>query len=90
MNEYLVEFMGAVVFVYTILATGHPLAIGAVLTIVIYLTSKISGGHINPIVSIVMALSGKLPLKELIPYVVVQILGALAALQLYKKYNIFK
>ena len=33
MQKYLVEFLGPLVFVYVILATGNPLAIGAALAI---------------------------------------------------------
>ena len=61
MEKYLVEFLGTLVFVYVILATGNPLAIGAALALVILLASNISGGHVNPAVSIVMASAGKIP-----------------------------
>lgn len=85
MYNYLAEFVGAALFIYVILATGNPLAIGATLSLVILLTSKISGGHINPAVSIVMASAGKLPINELIPYCLAQIFGGLTALELYKR-----
>ena len=68
MNNYLAEFLGAVLFVYVILATGNPLFIGAALALIILLTSNISGGHINPAVSIVMASIGRLPVEDLVPY----------------------
>uniref|UniRef100_A0A6C0KGH0 Major intrinsic protein n=1 Tax=viral metagenome TaxID=1070528 RepID=A0A6C0KGH0_9ZZZZ len=84
-NKYLVEFLGAIFFVYVILATGNPLAIGAALALVILLTSNISGGHINPAVSITMAAAGKLPSTEIVPYCISQILGGLVALELYKR-----
>lgn len=84
-NKYLVEFLGAIFFVYVILATGNPLAIGAALALVILLTSNISGGHINPAVSITMAAAGKLPSTEIVPYCISQILGGLVAFELYKR-----
>jgi aquaporin Z len=87
-NKYLVEFLGAVFFVYVILATGNPLAIGAALALVIVLTSPISGGHINPIVSITMAAAGKLPSTDVLPYCVAQILGGLVALEIYKRVRV--
>jgi glycerol uptake facilitator-like aquaporin len=87
MYQYLAEFFGATFFIYIILATGNPLAIGAALALVILLTSKISGGHINPAVSIVMASAGKLPTNELIPYILAQVFGGLVALELYKRYK---
>ena len=88
MQQYLAEFFGTCFFVYVILATGNPLAIGAALALVILLTSSLSGGHINPAVSIVMASAGKLATNELIPYCLCQIFGALVALELYKRYKL--
>jgi glycerol uptake facilitator-like aquaporin len=85
MYKYLAEFVGAALFIYVLLATGNPLAIGATLSLVILLTSQISGGHINPAVSIVMASAGKIQINELIPYCLAQIFGGLTALELYKR-----
>lgn len=87
MYKYLAEFFGAAFFVYVILATGNPLAIGAALALVLLLTGKISGGYVNPAVSITMASAGKLPVNELIPYCLAQVFGALVALEVYKRYK---
>ena len=86
-QKYLAEFAGTLFFIYVILATGNPLAIGAALALVIILASKVSGGHMNPAVSIVMASAGKISTADLVPYCIAQILGGLVALELYKKYN---
>jgi aquaporin Z len=88
MYKYLVEFLGSVFFVYVILATGNPLAIGAALALVILLTLNISGGYVNPTVSIVMASAGKIPTTELIPFCLAQIFGGLTALEIYKRYKV--
>jgi len=88
MNNYLAEFFGAAFFVYIILATGNPLAIGAALALAILITSSISGGHINPAVSIVMASAGKMSVNDLLPYCLAQIFGGLVALELYKRYQL--
>jgi aquaporin Z len=88
MNKYLVEFVGTAFFVYVILATGNPLAIGASLALVILLASNISGGHFNPAVSVVMASLNKIPAYDLIPYILSQIFGGLVALEIYKRYRI--
>jgi glycerol uptake facilitator-like aquaporin len=87
MYNYLVEFLGALFFIYVILATGNPLAIGAALALTILLTASISGGHINPAVTISMAAAGKLPSVEVIPYCLSQIFGGLVALEIYKRYK---
>lgn len=47
-----------------------------VLTSMIYIFGKVSGGHFNPAVSIPMALRGKITFKELAYYLIAQILGA--------------
>ena len=86
-NKYLVEFLGTLVFVYIIIATGNALAIGAALALVIYLGGKISGGNFNPAVSVMMVMAGKLPKQDLIGYILAQILGGLAALELYKRFK---
>ncbi len=88
MRQYLAEFLGSIVFIYVILATGHPLAIGATLALVILITANISGGHMNPAVSVAMAAAGKLPVQELVPYCLAQIIGGLIALEIYKRYKL--
>jgi glycerol uptake facilitator-like aquaporin len=88
MYNYLVEFLGALFFIYVILATGNPLAIGAALALTLLLTSTISGGYVNPAVTIAMAAAGKLPSVEVIPYCLSQIFGGLVALELYKRYKL--
>jgi glycerol uptake facilitator-like aquaporin len=88
MYKYLVEFLGTTFFIYIYLATGNPLAIGAALALVILLTMNISGGYINPAVTIVMASAGKIPTVDLIPYCLAQIFGGLVALEIYKRFKI--
>jgi aquaporin Z len=88
MEKYLAEFFGSLFVVYVILATGNPLAIGAALALSILLSANISGGHINPAASVVMASIGKISTKELLPYIVSQLLGGLVALELFKRMKI--
>lgn len=88
MQKYIVEFFGTILFVYIILATGNALAIGATLALLILLMGGISGGHVNPAVSIAMAAAGKLPTTDLVPYCIAQILGGLVALEIYKRVRI--
>lgn len=88
MYNYLVEFLGSVFFVYVILATGNPLAIGAAFALIILLTRNISSGFLNPAISIVMVSIGKIEVNDLIPYILAQTFGALVALEIYKRYKI--
>jgi aquaporin Z len=83
MNKYVVEFLGTLLFVFVILATGNYLAIGAALALVILLGGPISGGSFNPAVTIALLAAGKLAASDVIPYIVVEVAGALAAYQLY-------
>lgn len=85
MNKLLAEFLGTMFFLYVILATGDAVAIGLALMVVIFLLGKVSGGNFNPVVSVMLAMAGKLSMKELAPYIVAQVLGGLAALELYKR-----
>jgi glycerol uptake facilitator-like aquaporin len=84
-NKYLVEFLGSIFFVYVILATGNPLAMGAALALAIVLTKNISGGYVNPAVTITMAAAGKMQTNEILPYCIAQIFGGLVALEIYKR-----
>ena len=88
MYKYLAEFLGTLFLMYIIIATGNPLAIGAALALAILMTGNISGGHINPAVTISMAAAGKLDVNEIIPYVLAQVFGALVAVQIYIRYKI--
>ena len=84
-NKLLAEFLGTMFFLYVILATGDAVAIGLALMAAIFILGKKSGGHFNPAVSVMMAVAGKLSMKDLAPYVVAQVAGGLAALELYKR-----
>ena len=69
----------------TVLAPGAgqfaPLAIGFVLAIMIYATGHVSGGHLNPAVTLGVFLRGKATAAELVGYWIAQVLaGILAAL----------
>ena len=87
-NKLLVEFVGTMFFLYIIMATGNPFAIGIALTIAILIGGDISGGMFNPAVSLMMVVAGKLPVAEFLPYVGAQLLGALVAFELSKRIKI--
>lgn len=89
MSEYLVEFLGTLIFLYVIITTGNYLAIGLSLSAMIIVGGSISGGHFNPAVTIMMAVAGKHPNNEVIPYILAQVSGGLVALEMSKS-NLFK
>jgi aquaporin Z len=86
MNKYLVEFLGTMFLMFVIFATGHWLAIGAALAVIAFIGGPISGGAYNPAVAISLYSAGKLAKSDLIPYIIVQILGALAGFYAYQKF----
>ena len=85
MNKLVAEFLGTMFFLYVILATGDAVAIGLALMAAIFIVGKSSGGHFNPAVSVVMAMAGKMNMKDLAPYILAQVSGGLAALELFKR-----
>jgi aquaporin Z len=86
MNKYLVEFLGTMLLVFVIFATGNWAAIGAALAVAALLGGPISGGAFNPAVAISLYSAGKLSKADLLPYIIVEILGALAAFYAYKNF----
>ena len=85
MKNYLTEFIGTFFLVLTIglaVLSGSalaPFAIGASLMVMVYAGGHVSGAHYNPAVSLAVLIRGKLAAKDFIPYVLAQVLGALAA-----------
>jgi aquaporin Z len=87
MRKYATEFIGTFFLVLTIGCTGiaagpgviAPLAIGAVLMVMIYAGGHVSGAHYNPAVTTGVFLRGRLPAAEVAPYMAAQLLGAAAA-----------
>jgi glycerol uptake facilitator-like aquaporin len=57
---------------------ANTIATGAALVALILAFGSISGAHLNPAVSLADALEGRLPWKETLPYITVQILGGIA------------
>jgi len=58
---------------------GVALAFGLTLLTMVYAIGRISGCHINPAVSFGLWAGGRFPGRDLIPYVLVQVAGAIAA-----------
>lgn len=85
MRAYLTEAIGTFFLVLTIgltVAQGTPLAplaIGAVLMVMVYMGGHISGAHYNPAVSIALVMRGALPGDKLLPYILAQLVGGTAA-----------
>lgn len=58
---------------------GVALAFGLTVLIMAYAVGHISGGHFNPAVTIGTALAGRTDIKDVVPYIITQIIGASVA-----------
>jgi aquaporin Z len=56
---------------------GVSLAFGLTVLTMAYAIGHISGAHLNPAVSVGLAISRRLPTKELLPYVLAQVIGGI-------------
>jgi aquaporin Z len=80
------ECVGTFLLLTSILFTGNWLIIGLTLAGVIYITGNVSGGHMNPAVSVVMYLKGAINASECLGYSLSQVLGGVIALYTYKTF----
>jgi aquaporin Z len=87
MHQLLIEYVGTVFFLFVIITTGNPLAIGAALALACYIGGPISGGNYNPAVTLLMVLAGKQKKETLFTYVIMQLAAAVTVLQIYKRLN---
>jgi len=93
MKKLVAEFIGTLWLVLggcgsAVLAAGFPelgigfagvaLAFGLTVVTMAYAIGHISGCHLNPAVSIGLMIGGRFDKKDLLPYIVVQVLGGLA------------
>lgn len=58
---------------------GVAFAFGLTVLTMAYTVGGISGGHFNPAVSVGLTVAGKFPVSSLVPYIVAQVVGAVAA-----------
>ncbi|HWZ22350.1 MAG TPA: aquaporin Z [Cytophagaceae bacterium] len=94
MKKNLSEFIGTFWLVFggcgsALLAAGFPgvgigfvgvaLAFGLTVLTIAYSLGHISGAHLNPAVTIGLWMGGRIEAKEILPYVISQILGGIAA-----------
>jgi aquaporin Z len=84
-RKLVVEFIGTFFLVFTVgmavrFADGlAPLAIGAVLMVMVFAGGHVSGGHYNPAVSTAVYVRGKMIQQEYVAYVVIQLAAAIVA-----------
>jgi aquaporin Z len=94
MKKTIAEFIGTFWLVFggcgsALLAAGFPdlgigfagvsLAFGLTVLTIAYSLGHISGAHLNPAVTIGLWAGGRIDAKEILPYIVAQVTGAIAA-----------
>lgn len=58
---------------------GVALAFGLTVLTMAYAVGHISGGHFNPAVTVGLFAGGRFPAKDVVPYIIAQVVGAIAA-----------
>ena len=58
---------------------GVALAFGLTVLTMVYAVGHISGGHFNPAVSLGLVVGKRFPASDLLPYIIAQVVGAIAA-----------
>ena len=58
---------------------GVALAFGFTVVTMAYAVGHISGGHFNPAVTLGLCAGGRFPAKDVVPYIIIQVIGGLAA-----------
>jgi aquaporin Z len=93
MNKYLAELVGTFALIFcgtgavvinqqtngSLTHVGVAITFGLIVMVMIYSLGDISGAHLNPAVTIAFTLAKKFPLKQVLPYIISQLSGALLA-----------
>ena len=95
MQKYISEFIGTFILLLSIVGSGiagqlytsdvmlilfsHALVIGFTLIFIIRIFAEYSGAHFNPVVSLLFYLLGELSFRDLVIFVIIQVLAAILA-----------
>ena len=93
MKKYIAEVIGTFALVFcgtgaivinqesagAITHPGIALTFGLIVMVMIYALGPVSGAHLNPAVTIAFAVARKFPVKEILPYMISQVAGAMSA-----------
>ena len=83
MLKYIVELIGTFILLFVILNKGQTIPIAISLAAGLYISSNVSGGHLNPVVSTIMLIKKYMNLNDYFGYILSQLAGGLLALNLH-------
>lgn len=86
-GTYIAEAVGSFIFFAVILTKGEHVMIAVGLLVGILVATIASQGHLNPAVTAMAYMEGKVTGDESIGYIGAQIVGAIAAVQWYNYYS---
>jgi aquaporin NIP len=93
MKKYYAEIIGTFALVFcgtgaiiidqetagTITHSGIAFTFGLIVMVMIYALGPVSGAHLNPAVTIAFTVAGRFPVKQILPYILSQAIGAILA-----------
>lgn len=77
MNPILGEYLGTTALLSSIAYVGTPVVVAATVLVVKLLLERVSGGHINPAVTVWAFLSGSIGKTKAVSYILAQVAAAI-------------
>jgi aquaporin Z len=83
-TKYLAEFLGTVLVVLCALVSGgNFLVVGVAVAVAVFFAGKISGGHVNPAITLALYVNNKMAFNDFVAYLVSQFAGGVSSVFLY-------
>ena len=86
-GTYIAEAVGSFIFFAIVLTKGDPVMIAVGLLVGILVATIASQGHLNPCITAMVYMEGKMDGDEAVAYIAAQLAGAIVAVQWYNFYS---
>jgi glycerol uptake facilitator-like aquaporin len=87
LNVYFAEALGSFVFFSIVLSKPEPIMISVALLVGILISSIASQSHLNPAITVMSLMEGKVNGSEAAGYILSQLAGAFIAVQWFRMYK---